>query len=257
MFFRLLEREWLSCVLRAKRRDFHDAWQDQMVTFCLPASLRGKSRQNPRSSLLTRMLLFKTAIALSLLACASASAQLSVGVVYMNQLFEKHPEKVSYGLEAETKMKAIANDQRKKDWEAKAVRMGEIDQEARALLKVIASSPNETEKEEAKKKFTALMTVRQQVIAEYNSAQQTFEEFSAAENKKLNQEMALKMRSILDSITKTIQEEAKIRNLDFVFEVSGSTSTGISTLPFVNEKAVIDLTPDLLKTMEAQTKKTE
>jgi outer membrane protein len=201
--------------------------------------------------------MFKIMTALFLLACASASAQLRVGVVRINQLFERHPEKISYGLEAQKKIAAISTDQRKKDLDAKVVELQKIDEDARALLKILNDPQNETEKQESKVKFDAVMVERQKLIADYKSAQQTLEEFSAAENKKLNQEMARKMRSILDGITLKIQEEAKIRDLDYVFEVSGSTSTGITAIPFVNEKAVIDLTPDLLKNQEAETSKTE
>lgn len=79
---------------------------------------------------------------------------------------------------------------------------------------------------------------------EAETLRKEFEEFRDAENRRINGELVLKMRGSLDRITGAVQQIAKERNFDGVFDTSGNTNTG---LPFVVYAAdAVDISEDVI-----------
>lgn len=79
---------------------------------------------------------------------------------------------------------------------------------------------------------------------EAETLRKEFEEFRASENRRINGELVLKMRGSLDRITGAVQQIAKERNLDGVFDTSGNSNTG---LPFVLYAAnAVDISEDVI-----------
>lgn len=79
---------------------------------------------------------------------------------------------------------------------------------------------------------------------ETETLRQEFEEYRAAEEKRINKELVLATRASLNRISSAAQQIAKERNLDGVFDTSGNTNTG---LPFVlYAKEAEDISDDVI-----------
>ncbi|MFK7850323.1 MAG: OmpH family outer membrane protein [Akkermansiaceae bacterium] len=91
----------------------------------------------------------------------------------------------------------------------------------------------------------------QKIIREYEikrqeaeTMRQEFEDYRAEQKKKIDAQLVVEMRTNLNRIAAASAQIAKERNLDGVFDTSGSTNTGV---PFVlYSKDAEDLTEDVL-----------
>jgi Skp family chaperone for outer membrane proteins len=189
-------------------------------------------------------------LAFTFLGCAAAFAQLRVGVVRMDAIFLDDPEKLAYSEKAQAQIKAISNNERKNNVQLKAQEFQMIDAEVKKLIKSFEDLPTETQKADATKKIQELGVERGKKQTALQSAMQDYEEFQKKETQALNQEMALKMRSILNNIIVHVTKVAKEKDLDYVFETSGNTNTGISVFAFIKKESVIDITEDVLKELK-------
>ncbi len=78
---------------------------------------------------------------------------------------------------------------------------------------------------------------------ETETLRQEFEEYRAAEEMRINKELVVATRGLLNRISAAAQQIAKERNLDGVFDTSGFTNTG---LPFViYAKDAVDISDDV------------
>ncbi len=98
--------------------------------------------------------------------------------------------------------------------------------ELRNLETLLKENKDRIDTEEGKKLIRDFEIKRQ----EAETLRQDFQEFSEAENKRINKEMVEGMRASLERITSAASQIAKERNLDGVFDISGNSNTGI---PFV------------------------
>ena len=79
---------------------------------------------------------------------------------------------------------------------------------------------------------------------EAETLRQEFEEYRAAEEKRINKELVVATRTSLNRISAAAQQIAKERNLDGVFDTTGNTNTG---LPFVlYAKEAEDISEDVI-----------
>jgi Skp family chaperone for outer membrane proteins len=113
--------------------------------------------------------------------------------------------------------------------------------ELQALEVVLQENKDRIETEDGKKLIRNYEIKRQ----EAETVRQDFEEFSAAENKRINEEMVAGMRSSLGRITAAATQVARERNLDGILDISGNSNTGI---PFVlYSKGAPDITEDVVE----------
>lgn len=170
----------------------------------------------------------------------------------MDALFNKNPLTIQFGEEAKLKKAAIDDDERKKAVDEKEKELKAIDEDGRQLVSVYQNLTVKDEDGEEAKKIRALTAKRALVDKEFQSLKQEFFEFKKKRTKEINQEMALKMREILNDIIKLIGEYAAQHGYDVVYETSGYTNTGLQVLVYVKPGISTDITEEILKLLMAK-----
>lgn len=179
-------------------------------------------------------------------------AEWKVATVKMNELFNKNPRTIAFGEEAKKKKDAIDNDERNKAVIAKKAELDAIDEEGRQLVSVYQNLTVKDEEGEDAKKIRALTAKRALVDKEWQSLKQEFFEFKKQKTKEINQEMAKKMREILNEVIKLVGEYATQQGYDIVYETSGYTNTGLQVLVYAKPGISTDITEEVLKLVMAQ-----
>lgn len=187
-----------------------------------------------------------------LMASLPLHAEWKVATVKMDALFNKNPLTIQFGEEAKLKKAAIDDDERKKAVDEKEKELKAIDEDGRQLVSVYQNLTVKDEDGEEAKKIRALTAKRALVDKEFQSLKQEFFEFKKKRTKEINQEMALKMREILNDIIKLIGEYAAQHGYDVVYETSGYTNTGLQVLVYVKPGISTDITEEILKLLMAK-----
>jgi Skp family chaperone for outer membrane proteins len=175
-----------------------------------------------------------------------------VATVKMNELFNKNPLTVAFGEESNKQLKAIDEDPRNKAALAKKEERDAIDREGQQLVSAYQNLTVRDEEGEEAKKIRALTAKRALVDKEWQSLRQEFLEFKKEKTKEINQEMAKKMREILNDVIKIIGEYAAQQGYDVVYETSGYTNTGLQVLVYVKPGISTDITEEVLQLVLAK-----
>jgi outer membrane protein len=182
----------------------------------------------------------RTLVALSLVlggfATAQESGRLKVATVDMQALFQEfHQTK-------ETKAK-FAEEQKgvEKQLEERKTRLSEAKQALDTLQKQL-SDPSVAD---AKKQ--ALFTDRQVKQQEAESLQREAEEFLQRKQRALQEQMQLRMKTILEAIRGKVQKHAETEGYDYVLDKTGTSTSQVPILLYT--KDATDITEVLLKTI--------
>jgi outer membrane protein len=181
-----------------------------------------------------KLLTLTCIIAISLAGSAmSAHAQLKVGTVDMNKIFSSYYKTK----DAESRINEARN-------EAKKELDDRMDSHKKALdeIKGLEDQLNKPElSKDAKDKLTK---TRDQKITDFRTIDSEIADFKTTREKQL-QEQAVRMRnSIVQEITKLVQDKVKSDNYDLVFDKSGMSLNGVSVL--VYSRDAMDFSDDII-----------
>ncbi len=162
----------------------------------------------------------KFLVTLSWLAFSAALfAAPKFAVVRVTDIYRELPSTASTQKQIREQREAIESNARADGFRAILGELSDLE----AILK---ENKDRIDTEEGKKLIRNFEIKRQ----EAETLRQDFQEFSEAENKRINKEMVAAMRASLERITAAASQIAKERNLDGVLDISGNSNTGI---PFV------------------------
>jgi len=172
-----------------------------------------------------KLLLLSCTLALALLASAtSAHAQAKIGTVDMDKIFKSYYKTK----DAESRIN-----------EARAAAKKELDDRMetyKANLDQINKLNEDLQKAElSKEKQADKAKQRDEKINETKNLEREITEFRTTREKQL-QESAVRMRNtIVDEITKLIQDKVKSDNFDYVFDKSGTSLNGVPVIVFARD----------------------
>jgi Skp family chaperone for outer membrane proteins len=162
-----------------------------------------------------------------------SSAAPKFAVVRVTDIYRELPSTAALQKDIQSQREAILTNKRA---EQLRVIIGEL----QALQAQLQAKKNELDSEGGRKLIRDFEIKRQ----EAETLRLEFEEFRAAEDKRINGDMVARMRGSLDRISAAAQQIAKERNLEGVFDTSGNTNTG---LPFILYAAdAEDLSEDVI-----------
>jgi Skp family chaperone for outer membrane proteins len=187
-----------------------------------------------------------------LLASLPLHAEWKVATVKMDVLFNKNPLTVEYDEVANQKKEVIKQDARKVAMDDKKKELDAINVEWRKLVSEYQKLSVKYEESDEANKIRALTEKGKLVEKEWKSLQQDYYEFQKEKTKEINQEMAKKMREILNDLTKLVGEYAAQQGYDVVYETSGYTNTGLQVLVYVKPGISTDITDEVLKLVLAK-----
>ncbi len=170
----------------------------------------------------------------------------------MDVLFNKNPLTVEYDEVANQKKEVIKQDARKVAMDDKKKELDAINVEWRKLVSEYQKLSVKDEESDEANKIRALTEKGKLVEKEWKSLQQDYYEFQKEKTKEINQEMAKKMREILNDLTKLVGEYAAQQGYDVVYETSGYTNTGLQVLVYVKPGISTDITDEVLKLVLAK-----
>lgn len=170
----------------------------------------------------------------------------------MDVLFNKNPLTVEYDEVANQKKEVIKQDARKVAMDDKKKELDTINVEWRKLVSEYQKLSVKDEESDEANKIRALTEKGKLVEKEWKSLQQDYYEFQKEKTKEINQEMAKKMREILNDLTKLVGEYAAQQGYDVVYETSGYTNTGLQVLVYVKPGISTDITDEVLKLVLAK-----
>ena len=170
----------------------------------------------------------------------------------MDVLFNKNPLTVEYDEVANQKKEVIKQDARKVAMDDKKKELDAINVEWRKLVSGYQKLSVKDEESDEANKIRALTEKGKLVEKEWKSLQQDYYEFQKEKTKEINQEMAKKMREILNDLTKLVGEYAAQQGYDVVYETSGYTNTGLQVLVYVKPGISTDITDEVLKLVLAK-----
>jgi Skp family chaperone for outer membrane proteins len=175
-----------------------------------------------------------------------------VATVKMDVLFNKNPLTVEYDEVANQKKEVIKQDARKVAMDDKKKELDTINVEWRKLVSEYQKLSVKDEESDEANKIRALTEKGKLVEKEWKSLQQDYYEFQKEKTKEINQEMAKKMREILNDLTKLVGEYAAQQGYDVVYETSGYTNTGLQVLVYAKPGISTDITDEVLKLVLAK-----
>lgn len=180
-----------------------------------------------------KTLAFICSVALTLCAASSAHAEVKVGTVDMDKIFKGYYKTK----DAESRIN-----------EARAAAKKELDDRMetyKANLDQINKLNEDLQKTElSKDKQAEKAKTRDEKITETKNLEREITEFRTTREKQL-QEQAVRMRnSIVEEITKLIQDKVKSDNYDYVFDKSGTSLNGVPVLIFAREAT--DFSEDII-----------
>lgn len=170
----------------------------------------------------------------------------------MDVLFNKNPLTVEYDEVANQKKEVIKQDARKVAMDDKKKELDTINVEWRKLVSEYQKLSVKDEESDEANKIRALTEKGKLVEKEWKSLQQDYYEFQKEKTKEINQEMAKKMREILNDLTKLVGEYAAQQGYDVVYETSGYTNTGLQVLVYAKPGISTDITDEVLKLVLAK-----
>lgn len=170
----------------------------------------------------------------------------------MDVLFNKNPLTVEYDEVANQKKEVIKQDARKVAMDDKKKELDAINVEWRKLVSEYQKLSVKDEESDEANKIRALTEKGKLVEKEWKSLQQDYYEFQKEKTKEINQEMAKKMREILNDLTKLVGEYAAQQGYDVVYETSGYTNTGLQVLVYAKPGISTDITDEVLKLVLAK-----
>lgn len=170
----------------------------------------------------------------------------------MDVLFNKNPLTVEYDEVANQKKEVIKQDARKVAMDDKKKELDAINVEWRKLVSEYQKLSVKDEESDEANKIRSLTEKGKLVEKEWKSLQQDYYEFQKEKTKEINQEMAKKMREILNDLTKLVGEYAAQQGYDVVYETSGYTNTGLQVLVYVKPGISTDITDEVLKLVLAK-----
>ena len=174
-------------------------------------------------------------MALFTLCMGTASAQkLKIATVDMQSLFKDY-----YRTAEEQKNINVERAHIQKDNNERLTRVREISDNLDKLRKQIQDpSISDKKKQELTAEFSSLAEEGQAIDRER-------QEFLQRRNNQLNEKMVERMRDILNEIRKTVEDQAKTEDYDYVFDKSGLSTTQVPFLLYT--KDATDITPGLLE----------
>jgi len=181
-----------------------------------------------------KLLTLTCLIAVSLAGSAmSANAQLKVGTVDMNKIFSSYYKTK----DAESRINEARN-------EAKKELDDRMDSHKKALDEIKGLEDQLNKPELSKDAKDKLQKTRDQKITDFRTTDTEIADFKNTREKQL-QEQAVRMRnSIVQEITKLIQDKVKSDNFDLVFDKSGMSLNGVSVL--VYSRDAMDFSDDII-----------
>jgi outer membrane protein len=178
---------------------------------------------------------FCVALASSLIATASAqNSSLKIATVDMNELFKQYYQTVEAQEQIDLERAKI-----QKDNEDRLIRIREIEASLENLKKQVEDpSVNESKKQTLIKDFQ----LQQQEGIQLDKERR---DFIQRRTTALNENMVMRMKSILNDIRTLVEEKSKIDNYDFVFDKSGMGTSQVPVLLY--SKDATDITTSLIK----------
>jgi Skp family chaperone for outer membrane proteins len=167
------------------------------------------------------------------------SAAPKFGVVRVTDIYRGLPSTAAMQKKMQVQREAILSNTRAERFRASLTEMESLESQLRAVK-------DELDSENGKKLVRAYEIKRQ----EAETLRQAFEEYRAAEDKRINTEMVAATRESLGRISVAARQIATERNLEGVFDTSGNSNTGVpfvlyaanaeDVIAFLGEKPVVE-----------------
>jgi Skp family chaperone for outer membrane proteins len=174
----------------------------------------------------TKRLLVVFVLLIPFLFAQAAKAELTVGTVDMNQIFKEYRKtkdaeaRLTHAKDAAKKELDERMDAYKKELEEINALNGQIEAPALAA---------EAKAQKTKK--------RDEMIAKLKSTEREIQEFRQTREQQLQQQLQSLQENLIKEITAVVLEQAKAKNLDLVFDTSGTSLNHISPVLFSRERA--------------------
>ncbi len=174
---------------------------------------------------------------------AAAFAQSKVGTVDMNRAFKEY----SKTKDAEKKINE-ARDAAKKEYDDRAEGYKKALDEINKLNQQLDSPALSADKK------TSMAKERDDKIASIKTMEREISEFRQTRERQLQEQMKRMLEGLVKEITDIVMERVKTNKVDFVFDKSGMSVSGVPLLIYSNDSA--DFTNEIIATLNKGVKTT-
>ncbi|MEY2564745.1 MAG: outer membrane protein [Verrucomicrobiota bacterium] len=173
----------------------------------------------------------------------AALAQSKVGTVDMNRAFKEY----SKTKDAEKKINE-ARDAAKKEYDDRAESYKKALDEINKLNQQLDSPALSADKK------TSMAKERDEKIASIKTMEREISEFRQTRERQLQEQMKRMLEGLVKEITDIVLEKVKTNKMDFVFDKSGTSMSGVPMLIYANEST--DFTTEVIATLNKGAKPT-
>jgi outer membrane protein len=166
----------------------------------------------------------------------AAFAQAKVGTVDMNRAFKEY----SKTKDAEKKINE-ARDAAKKEYDDRAEGYKKALDEINKLNQQLDSPALSADKK------TSMAKERDEKIANIKNMEREISEFRQTRERQLQEQMKRMLEGLVKEITDIVLEKVKTNKMDFVFDRSGTSMSGVPLLIYANEST--DFTTEVIATL--------
>jgi Skp family chaperone for outer membrane proteins len=166
------------------------------------------------------------------LATASLAAP-KFAVVRVSDIYQSLPSTAAMLKDVNMRRAAIPGNKRNVDF------LASLD-ELRAMETQLKAMRAELDTEAGKALIRSFELKRQESL----SLKEEYDSFLAVEQKRINKDLVDRMRGTLNRITEAVNQIAKERNLEGVFDITGKTNTGVPFVLYVRDAE--DISDDVL-----------